>query len=231
MMKRTALFVATSAAMMMAGPVVAQVDSGQPNTVGTDTTSACLDELERMQTSEAGISDATRNDIRQLKDAARVLAERDQTDACNTVVQSIEDIRERERALLEEQQDLQALRSARPITKSQQVVKASSIHGATVRNTEDQELGTIEETVIDPKTGKVSYVVLSHGGFVGVGEKLIAVPWDELHVVEGDNAQETFYVLPASNEYLNQREGLGEQDWPAEPPAEWNPGDPGGDAR
>lgn len=226
-MKKTVLFAASSAALMLAGPVVAQVDTGQETTAGTGTASTCLDELERMQTSEADISDAARRDIRQLKDAARVLAERDRTEACNTMVQSINDIREGERAKLEEEQDRQALRSAQPITEGQQVVKASAINGSTVRNTEDQELGTIEDTVIDPKTGKVSYVVLSHGGFVGVGEKLIAVPWDQLRVVEGDDQQETFYVLQASNEYLNQREGLGEQDWPTEPPAEWNPGEEG----
>lgn len=224
-MKKTALFAASSAAMMLAGPVAAQT-TGQETTAATGSTSTCLDELERMQTEAAGdgeISDAARRDIRQLREAARVLAERDRDEACNTMVQSITDIREKERTNLQKEQDMQALASAQPITERQQVVKASDINGSTVRNTEDQELGTIEETVIDPKTGRVSYVVLSHGGFVGVGEKLIAVPWDQLRVVEGDNEEETFYVLSASTEYLTEREGLSEQDWPTEISEEWNP--------
>lgn len=211
--------------MMLAGPVAAQTDPAPQTRADTGNASACLDELDRMQTEagEARVPDSVRRDIRQLKEAARVLAERDRGEACNTMVQSINEIRDRERANLQKEQDMQALRSAQPITERQQVVKASAINGSTVRNTEDQELGTIEETVIDPKTGKVSYVVLSHGGLIGVGETLIPVPWDQLRIVEGDSEQETFYVLEASNEYLTQREGLGEEDWPDEVAEEWNP--------
>lgn len=49
--------------------------------------------------------------------------------------------------------------------------------GSVVKNTLDEELGEIEEFLVDPETGFVSEVVLSTTKFLGMGKR-IAVPWD-----------------------------------------------------
>jgi len=68
-------------------------------------------------------------------------------------------------------------------------LRAGEIVGAPVRNMEGEDLGEIEELVIG--ANEQMLVMLSIGGFLGVGEKRIAVPYDELRVSpDGD----TFYV-------------------------------------
>lgn len=49
--------------------------------------------------------------------------------------------------------------------------------GSVVKNTLDEDLGEIEEILVDTETGFVSEVVLSTAKFLGLGKR-IAVPWD-----------------------------------------------------
>lgn len=62
--------------------------------------------------------------------------------------------------------------------------KASGLLGMEVRNSDNQKLGEIKDLVMDVNSGKVSYAVLAVGGFLGVGEKLVALPPSALHVSE-----------------------------------------------
>jgi sporulation protein YlmC with PRC-barrel domain len=67
------------------------------------------------------------------------------------------------------------------------VYKASSLVGKSVKNLEGKDLGQIEELLI-ATTGEVAYAVLSFGGFLGLGDKLFAVPWTSLaHSPDGDH--------------------------------------------
>ena len=54
--------------------------------------------------------------------------------------------------------------------------KASGLLGMEIRNRQNEKLGEIKDLVMDLNSGKVSYAVLSVGGFLGIGEKLIAIP-------------------------------------------------------
>lgn len=54
--------------------------------------------------------------------------------------------------------------------------KASGLLGMEVRNKQNEKLGEIKDVVMDLPSGKVSYAVLAVGGFLGLGEKLIALP-------------------------------------------------------
>ena len=57
---------------------------------------------------------------------------------------------------------------------------ADTLNGNDVYNEKDEDLGDIKEIMLDMTTGRVSYAVLSFGGFLGMGEKLFAVPWNAL---------------------------------------------------
>lgn len=59
--------------------------------------------------------------------------------------------------------------------------------GSVVKNTLDEDLGEIEEFLVDPDTGFVSEVVLSTTRFLGLGKK-IAVPWDMLKIDDQANS-------------------------------------------
>jgi PRC-barrel domain len=49
-------------------------------------------------------------------------------------------------------------------------------------NRQKEDLGTIEHLMIDLENGRVAYAVLSFGGFLGMGDKLFAIPWSALTV-------------------------------------------------
>ena len=87
---------------------------------------------------------------------------------------------------------------------------ADTLIGNDVYNTQEQDLGDIKEIMLDMRTGRVSYAVLSFGGFLGMGTKLFAVPWDALKL---DTANKRF-VLDVSNDRLESAPGFDEDAWP-----------------
>lgn len=91
-----------------------------------------------------------------------------------------------------------------------QSLSASTITGDDVRNLDGDNLGHIEELVIDLDSGRVNYAVLSSGGFLGVGDKLFAIPWDLL-TVDTDNKE---IVLDLSKETLENAPGFDKDSWP-----------------
>ena len=60
------------------------------------------------------------------------------------------------------------------------VVVKKSILGAKVINTEQEDLGKIEDLVIDARNSRVAYAILSFGGVLGLGDKHFAIPWEAL---------------------------------------------------
>ena len=56
------------------------------------------------------------------------------------------------------------------------IVNADNVIGVDVKNNQDEDLGEVEALMLDKMTGKVAYVVLSYGGFLGMGDKLFALP-------------------------------------------------------
>jgi len=97
-------------------------------------------------------------------------------------------------------------------------VKASSIIGTDVVNAKDENLGDIKEVVIDPNTGKVAYAVVSFGGFLGMGEKLFAVPYSALVY----SLEKNEYVLDISKERLETAPGFDPDHWPSMTDEKWN---------
>jgi len=57
------------------------------------------------------------------------------------------------------------------------LLAASEIKGTKVTNFQNQEIGDIDEVLIEPDMGQVRFAVLSVGGFLGLGSTKVAVPW------------------------------------------------------
>ena len=64
-------------------------------------------------------------------------------------------------------------------------VYASKIIGASVKNTQGENLGKVDELVIDPHDSRIKTAVVSMGGVLGIGAKSVAVPWDKLTMGSG----------------------------------------------
>lgn len=90
------------------------------------------------------------------------------------------------------------------------ILKTSELIGYRVINTDGEELGTIKEIVIDPHEARVAYAVLSFGGFLGLGDKLFALPWETL-VLNPDT--QTVY-LSIEKEKLQAAPGFDQTRWP-----------------
>jgi sporulation protein YlmC with PRC-barrel domain len=63
--------------------------------------------------------------------------------------------------------------------------RASKLVGAAVVNSKDERIGTIDDLVVNPDD-RITYAILSVGGFVGIGSKLVAVPFHALQMVKED---------------------------------------------
>jgi sporulation protein YlmC with PRC-barrel domain len=94
--------------------------------------------------------------------------------------------------------------------KEPHILKASEVIGYSVQNLEGQELGTIEELVIDLQSGQVVYAALATGGFLGVGDKLFAIPWRAMKLMP---EQQSFSV-DVTKETLENAPGFDKDDWP-----------------
>lgn len=65
--------------------------------------------------------------------------------------------------------------------------RASKINGLSVYNRDNQQLGTVDDVILS-QNGQVESVVLSVGGFLGIGDHLVAVPFNQLQFVyKGNN--------------------------------------------
>jgi len=92
----------------------------------------------------------------------------------------------------------------------QSVVAADTLTGDRVVNRQKEDLGTIEHLMIDVKKGRVAYAVLSFGGFLGVGDKLFAIPWNALSVDTAENQ----LILDVDKQILERAPGFDKDHWP-----------------
>lgn len=96
------------------------------------------------------------------------------------------------------------------LERNRNVLSADTMKNDKVINADGEELGEIEEIMIDVNSGRVAYAVLSFGGFLGMGEKLFAIPWAALHL---DRKRECFQ-LNVDTERLENAPGFDKNDWP-----------------
>lgn len=94
----------------------------------------------------------------------------------------------------------------RPTTLS-----ASTINGTDVVNLAGENLGDIKELMINVDNGRIEYAVLSFGGFLGIGDKLFAIPWEAFSI---DKAKEQV-ILNANKEKLKSSPGFDKGNWPS----------------
>lgn len=97
------------------------------------------------------------------------------------------------------------------------VLSAGTLTGTAIKNSQGEDLGKIEELMIDLEEGRVSYAVVSFGGFLGVNSKFFAIPWGMLYV---DTDQECV-ILDMDREVLENAPGFDKNKWPDTPTREW----------
>lgn len=99
-----------------------------------------------------------------------------------------------------------------------EVMGAQTLIGNDVYNHKGEDIGEIKEIMLDMQSGKISYAVLSFGGFLGLGEKLFAAPWTALTL---DTINKRF-VLNVEKERLVEAPGFNKEQWPDVADQSWS---------
>lgn len=87
---------------------------------------------------------------------------------------------------------------------------ATTLVGDDVCNPHGEDVGEIKEIMLDMRSGEVAYAVLSFGGFLGMGEKLFAVPWRALKL----DTENKRFVLNVDQDRLKNAPGFHKSNWP-----------------
>jgi sporulation protein YlmC with PRC-barrel domain len=100
--------------------------------------------------------------------------------------------------------------------------KAKDLIGAKVFNRDGTRLGTIEDIVLTPHRDAISYVALSYGGTLGIGNKLFAVPWSAFEMRPQEQGK--VVVLNVDENYLKTAQGFDKEHWPMVADRNWPQG-------
>lgn len=80
------------------------------------------------------------------------------------------------------------------------VISSEKVEGTAVYNPNGDKLGSIDDLVIDKRSGMVRYAALEFGGFLGMGTERYPLPWSLLTY----DTKLDGYVVPLSKEQLDK---------------------------
>jgi len=96
------------------------------------------------------------------------------------------------------------------------IFRVQDVLGKQVQNHQGENLGTIEDIVFDSDAGRISYAVLSFGGFLGLGDKLFAIPWEALTLGDkkGTLVSDKVFILNVDKDRLKDAPGFARDNYP-----------------
>ncbi|MBK1672460.1 PRC-barrel domain-containing protein [Ectothiorhodospira shaposhnikovii] len=90
------------------------------------------------------------------------------------------------------------------------LLSTHTLIGSEVVTVKEEKLGTIKDFMMNTASGSINYAVISAGGFLGIGDKLYAVPWEALSLdIRAKN-----FVLDVDVEQFKSAPGFEKDDWP-----------------
>ena len=91
------------------------------------------------------------------------------------------------------------------------LISAGKVQGTNVYNTQGDHLGEVCDVMIDKRSGKIAYAVMSFGGFVGIGNSYHPLPWNTLKY----DTRQGGYVVGLTKEQLQGAPMFGQEEVPA----------------
>lgn len=147
--------------------------------------------------------------IRGLFTGARILAVRGEQQACDATVAELEEVydefvEQAQTAGIEPDTVLdwrqESLLAAQPVAEFDLAgINVDDITGTELRNPRDEQLGTVDDVLVAPD-GTILYLIVSRGGFLGLGEEHVAIPWQGLQATPGLNT----FVLDVDENVVEQ---------------------------
>ncbi|WP_109481070.1 PRC-barrel domain-containing protein [Paraburkholderia sp. C35] len=99
-----------------------------------------------------------------------------------------------------------------------EVMAAAPLDGTKVYSSDAEHVGKISDIMLDVRSGRIAYAVLSEGGFLGMGANLHAIPWSALTL---DTDQKCFHV-DITAQQLKDEPGFDKDHWPSMADARWS---------
>lgn len=97
-------------------------------------------------------------------------------------------------------------------------VPSATLAGEKILSRSDETLGSISEIILDLGRGRIAYALLACGGFMGMGERLFAIPWNALK----RDARRNCFVLDADDATFSTAPSFDKDQWPSEPDLKWH---------
>ena len=136
-------------------------------------------------------------ELRTLTLAAHILARNGNAQTCENVLHSAQNLYQHYSSELAAhgvtgasvtQWRQHQIAQARPVTQIKQNFRLQNINGTDVRNRNDKLLGNVNNVVMNPKTGRIAYLLVTYGGGAfGIGSSTTAVPWHDFQATPGLN--------------------------------------------
>jgi hypothetical protein len=180
----------------------------------------CLKDLAAAESAHLGIlehmSSFELRSLSTLRNAARVLTRNDQEDACEELVEAVAEILDDRRDEMvdaglmvsaEDQDRVAQLQSASRVEDLVRPLRAGDVIGAGLRNTQDEYLGEISDVVFDPEGRQMTHALVEVGGFLGLGQEVVAVPLSALRVTDNMST----FLLEMSPERFAKAPRLGDE--------------------
>jgi sporulation protein YlmC with PRC-barrel domain len=127
-------------------------------------------------------------EVRVLIDAANVLARRGQQQPCEDVLTATRPVYKHFLADMKsggtpmaESPDWREreIRTAVSVTDANAAFRSDELLGVEVRSPDNVALGSVDDLILSPQTGKIAYLVIARGGIFGFDESHVPVPWDD----------------------------------------------------
>jgi sporulation protein YlmC with PRC-barrel domain len=135
-------------------------------------------------------------EVRMLVASADILARHGQDQACEQVLATsrdiykiyVTDMRSGKYPMADvpnwQQQQIAA---AQPVSSTTTSFRSDELLGTDVRDPKNQALGSVDDLVMSPQSGKIAYLVIARGGLFGFDQKYVAVPWDDFKITPNGN--------------------------------------------